>query len=164
MVGLILFHILLEEKYLTKNTQPAKRRIPATAAEASAAPKMRQSKLAKEHNITGAEESEIKEAWSMFSKPMQGEKEGIIEIGITPTPAELKEFNSILDPEDEGFAIYPSFVAICALKMHSRSRTSEAHNEEVEEAFNMFARLGKGDRNGEERITMRTFAENCKGT
>lgn len=58
--------------------KPAKRR--AQVAEASA-PKARQSKLAKEHNITGAEENEIKEAFALFSIEKQGEKEGVIPIG-----------------------------------------------------------------------------------
>jgi hypothetical protein len=58
--------------------KPAKRRAPAPA-EASA-PKARQSKLAKEHNITGAEENEIKEAFALFSVEKKGEKEGVIPI------------------------------------------------------------------------------------
>lgn len=56
--------------------KPAKRQ----AAEAPA-PKARQSKLAKEHNITGAEENEIKEAFALFSVEKTGEKEGVIPIG-----------------------------------------------------------------------------------
>lgn len=42
---------------------------------------MRQSKLAKEHGITAQEEAEIREAFGLFSEPMDGEKEGIIPIG-----------------------------------------------------------------------------------
>lgn len=62
--------------------QPAKRRPAAPAEPAGAsAPKARQSKLAKEHNITGAEENEIKEAFGLFSTPKSGEKEGVIPIG-----------------------------------------------------------------------------------
>jgi hypothetical protein len=56
--------------------KPAKRK----AAEAPA-PKARQSKLAKEHNITRAEENEIKEAFALFSVEEKGEKEGVIPIG-----------------------------------------------------------------------------------
>ncbi|KAH8891348.1 calmodulin [Thozetella sp. PMI_491] len=126
---------------------PAKRR--AAAATDGGAPKARQSRLAKENNITGEEEGEIKEAFSLFSEPMDGEKEGVIPIGdvrramialgIPPKDkTELAEFTSILDPEDEGFATYPSFVAICALKLHAREHTSEAHLAEVDEAFSLF--------------------------
>ena len=42
---------------------------------------MRQSKLAKENNITAQEEAEIKEAFSLFAEPMDGEKQGVIPIG-----------------------------------------------------------------------------------
>lgn len=62
--------------------QPAKRKAPsgASAGASKPAPKKRQSKLAKENNITAEEEAEIKEAFSLFSEPMEGEKEGAIPI------------------------------------------------------------------------------------
>ncbi|KAK0728097.1 Las1-like-domain-containing protein [Lasiosphaeria miniovina] len=133
--------------------RPAKRRQPATAADAgasSAAPKPRVSKLAKENNITAAEEVEIKEAFGLFAEPMDGEKEGVIPIGdvrramialgIPPSDrAELSQFTAVLDPDDEGFATYASFVAVCALKLHAREHTSEEHAREVDEAFALFA-------------------------
>lgn len=50
--------------------------------------------------------------------------------------SELSEFVSILDPDDEGFATYPSFVAICALKLHARDR--EDVQGEVDDAFRLF--------------------------
>lgn len=61
-------------------------------------------------------------------------------LNIPPTPPELAEFVSILDPEDEGFADYSSFVAICALKMHQQAedQDQEAHEQEVDEAFRLF--------------------------
>ncbi|RFU31257.1 hypothetical protein B7463_g5053, partial [Scytalidium lignicola] len=141
--------------------KPPKRR--AQGLGESAAPKARQSKLAKEHNITAAEENEIKEAFGLFSVPMSGEKEGVIPIkdvrramialDIHPTPSELAEFTSILDPDGEGYAIYSSFLAICALKFHARTRTSDSHNQEVEEAFRLF--MNGGASSGEEgKITL----------
>jgi Ca2+-binding EF-hand superfamily protein len=72
-------------------------------------------------------------------------------LDVPPTPEELAEFISILDPDDEGFAIYSSFVAICALKLHNRTRTSDSHNQEVEEAFKLFTSAG------EERISLATL-------
>ncbi|KAK7965954.1 calmodulin [Apiospora aurea] len=125
------------------NTQPAKRKAAAPAASA-AAPKERQSKLAKEHNITAREEAEIKEAFALFSEPMDGEKEGRraarhAPSTSPPTKPELREFLSILDPDDEGFAPYEPFVAICALKLHARDdATDETHAAEVDEAFRLF--------------------------
>ncbi|KAK9798271.1 putative Calmodulin [Seiridium cardinale] len=139
---------------------PPKRKVPPSA------PKERQSKLAKEHNITAREEAEIKEAFALFSEPMDGEKEGVIPIGdvkramipvtvrdgytdgvracralnIPPTRPELKEFLEILDPDGEGHASYEPFLAICALKLHQRDddASGEAHAAEVDEAFALF--------------------------
>ncbi|KAG5926723.1 hypothetical protein E4U53_003013, partial [Claviceps sorghi] len=54
-------------------SQPPKRKAPA-------APRTRQSKLAKEHNISAQEEGEIQEAWSLFAEPMEGEKKGVLPI------------------------------------------------------------------------------------
>jgi Ca2+-binding EF-hand superfamily protein len=73
-------------------------------------------------------------------------------LDIPPTPSELAEFTSILDPDDEGFAEYPSFLAICALKFHNRERTSDSHAQEVDEAFRLFT-----SGVGEEKITLATL-------
>ena len=51
------------------------------ASASAAGPKPRQSKLAREHNITAQEEADIKEAFSLFVEPMDGEKDGVIPIG-----------------------------------------------------------------------------------
>ncbi|CZR57186.1 probable calmodulin [Phialocephala subalpina] len=143
---------------------PAKRR---AAEPAEAAPKAKQSRLAKEHNITAAEEIEIKEAFELFSMKQKGEKEGVIPIedvrrammalDIPPEKDELKEFISILDPEEEGFAVYSSFVGICSLKFHNRSRTSDSHAKEVDEAFKLFT-----NGTGETRITLETLKKVAK--
>lgn len=75
MVRLILYKVW--DQFLTF-PWPAKRRAPPPAE--PAAPKARQSKLAKEHGITAQEENEIKEAFVMFSQPYEGEKDGVIPI------------------------------------------------------------------------------------
>ncbi|KAI1255866.1 hypothetical protein MGN70_002607 [Eutypa lata] len=133
--------------------QPPKRK----AATTTEAPKERPSKLAKEHNISARQEREIKEAFALFSEPMEGEKEGVIPsgdvrramvaLGIPPTKAELREFLEILDPDEEGYASYEPFVAICALKLHAKDDgdegpESDAHRKEVDEAFALFASGG----------------------
>ncbi|CAH0053353.1 unnamed protein product [Clonostachys solani] len=132
---------------VSQNKMPPKRKTGAAASAPKAPPR---SKLAKEHNISAQEEGEIKEAFSLFAEPMDGEKNGVIPIddfksalialGIpASSPAELKEFVSILDPESDGFATYEPFLAICALKFHSREdNTAEAHRHELEEAFRLF--------------------------
>lgn len=133
---------------------PPKRKAAASSG-ASGNGNKQQSKLAKEHNISADEEAEIKEAFGLFAEPMEGEKEGVmpiedvrralIALGIPPTDqAELADFVSILDPDDEGFAQYPSFVAICALKLHAAHQSSDAHLREVDDAFSLFTRGGGG--------------------
>jgi len=136
---------------------PAKRKSAgagaATQQSVSSLPKERQSKLAKEHNISARQEREIKEAFALFAEPMEGEKEGVIPIddvrramvalGVPPTKPELKEFREILDPEEEGYASYEPFLAICALKLHAKEDDfegpeSDAHRQEVDEAFRLF--------------------------
>ena len=72
-------------------------------------------------------------------------------LDIPPSPEELAEFVSILDPDEEGFAVYSSFIAICALKLHNRTRTSDSHAHEVEEAFKLFTSAG------EEKISLATL-------
>ena len=164
--------------------KPSKRKAPSTTTDASTTTTAPRSKLAKEHNITGIEENEIKEAFSLFSEPLKGEKHGVLPtkdikqamvyvpyfhnprvyvnplgisgkgnvrsstcpntivicraLNIPPTPSELKEFVSILDPDSEGYTDYPSFLAICALKFHNRSQNSSTHIAEVDEAFSLF--------------------------
>lgn len=122
---------------------PPKRKAPGDTA-----PKERQSKLAKEHNISAREEREIKEAFALFAEPMDGEKEGVIPtkdvrramiaLGLPPTKPELKEFLEILDPDDEGYASYEPFVAICALKVHASRDAGGPGADEVDEAFKLF--------------------------
>lgn len=68
---------------------------------------------------------------------------------------ELAEFTSILDPDDEGYATYPSFVAICALKFHARDHSSNAHTREVDEAFGLFTGI---DNDGEPTSSVITMA------
>ncbi|KAI0379921.1 calmodulin [Hypomontagnella monticulosa] len=131
---------------------PPKRKATAST---SAAPKEKQSKLAKEHNISAREEREIKEAFALFAEPMEGEKEGVIPakdvrramvaLGIPPTKPELKEFLEILDPDDEGYASYEPFVAICALKLHARPDNGGPAADEVDEAFRLFTGGSGGD-------------------
>jgi hydroxyacylglutathione hydrolase len=59
-----------------------KRRAAASSSRsADHAPKAaRQSKLAKEHNISAAQENEIREAFGLFAQPAEGEKEGLLPI------------------------------------------------------------------------------------
>ncbi|KAL7625418.1 hypothetical protein AAE478_004638 [Parahypoxylon ruwenzoriense] len=138
--------------------RPPKRKAPGDSA-----PREKQSKLAKEHNISAREEREIKEAFALFAEPMDGEKEGVIPtkdvrramiaLGIPPSKPELKEFLEILDPDDEGHACYEPFVAICALKLHAK-HDDESASAEVDEAFRLFTGGGGGDGDGDGPLTL----------
>lgn len=68
---------------------------------------------------------------------------------------ELAEFTSILDPDEEGYATFPSFVAICALKLHARDQGSNAHAHEVDAAFGLFTGT---DAEGEPQSSVITVA------
>ncbi|KAI8625397.1 hypothetical protein F5Y19DRAFT_269807 [Xylariaceae sp. FL1651] len=135
--------------HINLTTMPPRRK---AAGAAKDAPKERQSKLAKEHNITAREEQEIKEAFALFAEPMDGEKEGVIPtkdvrramvaLGLPPSKPELKEFLSILDPDDDGHATYEPFLAICALKLHARDEGDGPNSAEVDEAFRLFTGAG----------------------
>ncbi|KAL6849568.1 hypothetical protein ACO1O0_009109 [Amphichorda felina] len=143
------------QNYSTRSDcfKPPKRKSGRGAATPKAAPR---SKLAKEHNVSAQEEGEIKEAFSLFAEPMDGEKNGVIPIddvksalialGIPASSnAELKEFISILDPESDGYATYEPFFAVCALKFHSRADDDDdTHRAEVEEAFRLFTNGQEG--------------------
>ncbi|CEJ81125.1 Putative Calmodulin [[Torrubiella] hemipterigena] len=121
--------------------------MPPRKSAGPAAPRL--SKLAKEHNVSAQEEVEIKEAFTLFAEPMDGEKMGVlpradiksalIALGIPPSsPSELAEFTAILDPDEDGYATYEPFFAICALKFHAQDRGTTAHDAELDEAFRLF--------------------------
>ncbi|PYH75727.1 hypothetical protein BO82DRAFT_379357 [Aspergillus uvarum CBS 121591] len=113
----------------------------------------RQSKLAKENDITAAEESEIKEVFHLFVvddevDEFPDEKEGVIPVadvkkalsalGLPPTTTELPPILSALDPTDTGYVPYEPFLTVAAAKL--RSRSDEAMAAEVDAAFRLFTR------------------------
>lgn len=75
MVRRFIAHFFFAAHLTFDSTQPPKRKAPAQAA-----PKTRQSKLAKEHNVTAQEEGEIREAFGLFAEPMDGEKNGVLPV------------------------------------------------------------------------------------
>nr|OQO09278.1 hypothetical protein B0A51_18020 [Rachicladosporium sp. CCFEE 5018] len=131
-----------------------KRKQPAAGPAKPAA--KRRSKLAKEHDITPDEEAEIQEAFNIFAQhPSEYDaKEGMIPTGevrrcliaLNAPPkdnTELAELIETVDPDDEGWVSYESFVAIAALKLHAKHDDPEAQREEVEKAYMLFTR-GQG--------------------
>lgn len=73
-------------------------------------------------------------------------------LGLPPSKPELAEFLEILDPDDEGYASYEPFVALCALKLHAREPGPAA--EEVDEAFRLFTGGGGGGGGTDEVLTL----------
>ncbi|MCJ1232406.1 hypothetical protein MMC14_000358 [Varicellaria rhodocarpa] len=155
----------LRKASLTPPPQPPKRRraAPPTTTTAPPPQKPRQSKLAKEHNITSAQELEISEAFSLFSTqpsststsskakappliPTASIRRALTALGAPPTsPSELRDLIEAADPEETGFAGYEEFVGIAALKVLSKGSGDDGRREEVEEAFGLFVGgRGKG--------------------
>ncbi|BCS19406.1 EF-hand superfamily Ca2+-modulated protein [Aspergillus puulaauensis] len=129
---------------------PKKRSAPS--ASSSAPKKARQSKLAKENDISGEEENEIKEVFHIFSEPNEefpNEKEGVIAredvrkalvaLGLSPESSqELQSILSAIDPTVTGYVPYAPFLSVAAAKL--RSRSDEAMSAEVDTAFQLFTR------------------------
>ncbi|UKZ83525.1 hypothetical protein TrVFT333_011334 [Trichoderma virens FT-333] len=72
----------------------------------STASKPRQSKLAKEHNVTAQEEGEIKEAFSLFAEPMDGEKNGVLPINDLKSTLMYGPFPFYASTNPERFQYY----------------------------------------------------------
>ena len=83
--------------------------------------------------------------------PTSSIRRALTALGTPPSSgAELQELIDTVDPEESGYATYPHFLAIAALKL--QDRTEDSIREEVEAAFRLFT--GKG---GEDRITIATL-------
>ncbi|KAL4901668.1 hypothetical protein BDW74DRAFT_159898 [Aspergillus multicolor] len=135
---------------------PKKRSAPSAASSAPKKPKARQSKLAKENDISGEEENEIKEVFHIFSEKSDefpDEKEGVIAredvrkalVALGLTPSSTKEMQSILsaiDPTATGYVPYAPFLSVAAAKL--RSRSDDAMSAEVDSAFQLFTRGSDG--------------------
>ncbi|KAL4802169.1 hypothetical protein BDV18DRAFT_147635 [Aspergillus unguis] len=135
---------------------PKKRSAPSSSAPAPKKPKARQSKLAKENDISGEEEGEIKEVFHIFSEKNEDfpdEKEGVIAredvrkalvaLGLPPTDSkELQSILSAIDPTGTGYVPYSPFLSVAAAKL--RSRSDEANSAEVDAAFQLFTRGAEG--------------------
>ncbi|KAJ5298397.1 uncharacterized protein N7443_006517 [Penicillium atrosanguineum] len=136
---------------------PPKRRGAPASSSANAGPKRaRQSKLAKENDITGDQENEIKEVFHLFANAHEdfpGEKEGVIPredvrkalvaLGLPPTDStELANILSAVDPTLTGHVPYSPFVSVCAAKL--RCRDDDAMVAEVDDAYQLFTPGGNG--------------------
>ncbi|GKZ39785.1 hypothetical protein AbraIFM66950_001200 [Aspergillus brasiliensis] len=132
---------------------PKKRGAPSSAP----APKRaRQSKLAKENDISASEENEIKEVFQLFSETVEefaDQKQGVIPrgdvrkalvaLGLDPTDSEeLHSIIAAVDPTDTGYVLYEPFLAVAAAKL--RSRSDDAMAAEVDAAYRLFTKGSGG--------------------
>ncbi|EHA27924.1 hypothetical protein ASPNIDRAFT_127656 [Aspergillus niger ATCC 1015] len=129
------------------HNQPPKKR---SAPSSGPAPKRaRQSKLAKENDISASEENEIKETVEEFADQKEGViprgdvRKALVALGLDPTDSE--ELHSIIeavDPTDTGYVPYEPFLAVAAAKL--RSRSDDAMAAEVDAAYRLFTRGSGG--------------------
>ncbi|GAM34582.1 EF-hand superfamily Ca2+-modulated protein [Talaromyces pinophilus] len=131
---------------------PKRRNAPAAPKEKKA----RQSKLAKENNITAEEENEIKEAFGLFAdknEEFKDEKEGVmrtrdvrralVALGLPPdSSSELSSIVAAVDPTSTGFVTYDAFVSVAAAKLHMRG--DDALDAEVDAAYRLFTQGSDG--------------------
>lgn len=140
--------------------KPPKRKAPAPKPAPQKEPPKRRSKLAKENNLTPSQETDISEAFALFSFPPTSRSTStpstsviqttdvrrcLIALNAPPSPSELQEFHDICDPEGTGEVEYEHFVAVAAISLQ-RAATKEGEGErgeEVERAFRLFTQ-GQG--------------------
>ena len=132
---------------------PPKRKRPSTTGPTSASKPAapRRSKLAKENNITADQESEIREAFNLFSVDSDDASGQVIAtadirrclIALNAPPAsgdELREISEALDSDESGYVSFEHFIAIAALKIQSKTEDEEDVREEVVNAYRLFTK------------------------
>ncbi|KAI9777829.1 MAG: hypothetical protein M1839_008506 [Geoglossum umbratile] len=110
------------------------------------------SRLARENDVSAAEERDIREAFRLFAvqddslaggaedvMPVGDVRKALIALSLPPSSAhELRSVITSIDPLATGFVPYPSFLAVCALKLRARTTTPKAAEEAVDAAFRLF--------------------------
>ncbi|KAF2138770.1 uncharacterized protein K452DRAFT_328559 [Aplosporella prunicola CBS 121167] len=150
---------------------PPKRRAATAAAappppsKASTLPSQRRSKLARENDLSAAQETEIREAFSLFALPAPAAEaspssrpEGVLKtgdvrrcliaLGLTVPRSEVPAMLEALDPEQDGFVLFEHFVAYAAILIHERA----AAEDEEEDADDGGASAGLGARRRREEV------------
>lgn len=140
---------------------PPKRKRTAPQPSTSAPPKPKLSRLAKQNNITAAQEDEIREAFSLYKvdhRDYADEAEGVLEIkdtrhvltalGVRIPRTEWPEVLETLDPENEGIVPFSIFFPYAAIHLsHRRGGESEDEDEqevederaaEIDKAYELF--------------------------
>ncbi|KAF2202775.1 EF-hand superfamily Ca2+-modulated protein [Delitschia confertaspora ATCC 74209] len=121
---------------------PPKRRPPKS----SHVPPKRPSKLAKENNLTAAQEREIREAFSLFAVQHphhEDSQEGVLRVSdvrrclkalnLAPSPSELPSILETIDPMNSGFVPFIPFFEYAAIAIHDKVSGDEDENEDDED-------------------------------
>ncbi|KAK5167471.1 uncharacterized protein LTR77_007170 [Saxophila tyrrhenica] len=130
---------------------PKRKQPTGSSSKTATTPAKRRSKLAKDNDLSADEESEIQEAFALFSFQSFSSKESLIAtsdvrralIALNTPPTsqdELTEIISTVDPDDSGSVSYEHFVAVAALKLRAKHDDPEAMSEEVMKAYQLFTK------------------------
>ncbi|KAF2659618.1 hypothetical protein K491DRAFT_149939 [Lophiostoma macrostomum CBS 122681] len=116
---------------------PPKRRQPKSL------PPKRPSKLAKQHNITASQESEIREAFSLFAiqHPDHGDSEEgvlrrddvrrcLISLNLAPERSEVAGILETIDPLETGFVPFHPFLSYAAIALNTKDQDDSASEDE----------------------------------
>jgi Ca2+-binding EF-hand superfamily protein len=140
---------------------PPKRKRPAPQPSASTSAAPKPSRLAKAHHITAAQETLIREAFSLYQIPSGSDESDsdsaaslktkdvracLTALGVRIPRAEWAEVLETLDPEDEGSVAFEAFFAFAALHLargRGEDESGAEDDEEVRAAFALFTG-GKG--------------------
>ncbi|KAF4539869.1 hypothetical protein BFW01_g10716 [Lasiodiplodia theobromae] len=135
---------------------PKKRAAPGKQPQPPAAPAPRRSKLAKENDITAAQEAAIRDAFSIFARSHDAypdtrviraadARRVMIALGFELGKQDVKDMLEVLDPESEGFVAWEHFVGYAAVWYHALGNDDEraaeegaGSREEIEKAFRLF--------------------------
>src|SRR5579871_4697886 len=135
---------------------PRKRSRPSAGGPSTTTPTTsttKPSKLARQHGLTAAQESEIREAFSLFCLPSSQSQDPestaledsiiktpdvrrcLVALGIRIAPKDMAETLETLDPEDEGYVPYTHFFEFAGLHLRHRAGSSGEADEEDEEGY-----------------------------
>ncbi|KAF2279982.1 EF-hand superfamily Ca2+-modulated protein [Westerdykella ornata] len=123
---------------------PPKRRAPSSSAKTPLRP-AKPSKLAREHGLTAAQESSIREAFALFAVQHPDHADGregvlrrddvrrcLIALDLPPQRSELASILSTIDPLNTGYVPFIPFLSYAAIAMHAKESDSEGDYDDDE--------------------------------
>ncbi|KAF4308331.1 Caltractin [Botryosphaeria dothidea] len=130
---------------------------PASSSKAAAPKAARRSALARENDLTAAQETAIRDAFALFAtkRPDTHPNTLVVKtsdcrriltaLGFALTRNDVREMSGVLDPETEGWVAYEHFVAYAGVWFHAQGGEGEAEvgregigRADMEKAYFMF--------------------------